>query len=91
MSIGAKAETCESSPAHGPVVNLPWINRACSFVEDPAQQNLVSASSAFGLTVVWATDNTREALWGAMARKDVYATTGTVSTRGLMAGSARSS
>jgi len=32
--------------------------------------------SASGLAAVWAVDNTREALWDAMKRKEVYATTG---------------
>jgi hypothetical protein len=47
------------------------------FVDDPAGQNLASASSASGLAAGWAVDNTREALWDAMSRKEVYATTGT--------------
>jgi hypothetical protein len=34
------------------------------------------AMSASGYAAVWATDNTREALWDAMMRKEVYATTG---------------
>jgi hypothetical protein len=41
---------------------------------------------ASGLAAVWATDNTREALWDAMKRKEVYATTGTRMTVRVFAG-----
>jgi len=41
---------------------------------------------AAGLAAVWATDNTREALWDALSRKEVYATTGTRITVRVFAG-----
>jgi len=47
------------------------------FTADPAMQSRAWQTSASGLAAVWATDNTREALWDALARKEVYATTGT--------------
>jgi len=34
-------------------------------------------AAASGLAAVWSRENTREALWDSMARKEVYATTGT--------------
>lgn len=33
-------------------------------------------TSASGMAAVWARENTREAIWHALARKEVYATTG---------------
>jgi hypothetical protein len=35
------------------------------------------SEAASGITGIWASENTRTALWDAMARKEVYATTGT--------------
>lgn len=45
--------------------------------DDPTDDQLHGMGLASGLAAVWARENTREAIWDALNRKEVYATTGT--------------
>jgi len=59
--------------AHGNLDDTP--QKRLNPVKNATGENGYNVSSA-GTAAVWATENTREAIWNAMQRKETYATTG---------------
>ena len=52
-------------------------NREVIPADDPELRIMTSQEVASGLTTVWSRENTREAIFDSLVRKEVYATTGT--------------
>ncbi len=75
--FGKYAHTEPSPDRHGKEV-IP--------ANDPSLRILTAQEVATGVTAVWARENTRAAIFDAMERKEVYATTGTRITVRVFAG-----
>jgi hypothetical protein len=79
----------KATPAEPSASPERFQEKITGFLQQPGGQDITTRhyqTLASGLVAVWATDNKRAALWDALARKEVYATTGTRMTVRIFAG-----
>jgi len=70
----------KATPAEPSAKSARFKEKITGFLQKPGGPDITmrhSQTLSAGLAGVWATANTREALWDALARKEVYASTGT--------------
>lgn len=70
----------KATPAEPSANPVRFQEKITGYLPDPQGRDYAIyhvSSSSSGLAAIWSRDNTREALWDAMARKEVFATTGT--------------
>jgi len=86
--IGTREDNFFGEFANGLPSPGRWNTPLAMVDNDPSKGPLVSVweEQAAGLGGVWARENTREAIWEALKRKEVYATTGDRPTVRLFAG-----
>jgi Protein of unknown function (DUF3604) len=79
LQMGFVAATDNHNSSPGYVVEDAWKGHL-GVTDDQAQERLSDANNSFnpgGLTAVWAEQNSREAMFAAFKRREVYATSGT--------------